>query len=93
MTKRRLLVYRAEPGAGGAFGKSDPEHPGLSAGECVTKPEERKPIATYTIAESEVDKARSVAREFVKKKFGEEPASVHVLEDGSISVLLAASRS
>lgn len=81
--KRSVLVYRAESGAQSVFG----------AQQKVTPPSERRPIDSFTINEPDVDKARRVASDFVKKRYDELPESVHMLVGGGISVTLRAVRS
>lgn len=78
---RRVLVYRAEPGAQNAFGEQ-------AAG--VTAPEERKPIGEFALGEAEPDELRAAAQRYTLKRYGEKPESVQLLTDGSVSVTLRA---
>lgn len=81
--KRRVLVYRAEDGAQAVFGEQS----------IVTKPDDRRPIDTFTINESDVDRARRIVSDFVLKRHKERPESMQILADGGVSVTLRAPRS
>lgn len=84
--RRSVLVYRAESGAQNILGLGPPV---LG----VTPPAQRRPFDSFTINESSTDKARKIASDWVQKRHGEAPESMHVLVDGSISVTLRAPRS